>query len=280
MPDPAPIGVFDSGLGGLTVVRALKKQLPQESILYLGDTARVPYGTKSAAVVGHYASNCARFLVNQGAKAIVAACNTASAVAWPQLAGGLDKPVVGVINPGARLAAQRSKGRIGVIGTEGTIRSNRYQELIQETSPTARVFATPCPLFVPLAEEGMADHPATEIIAREYLAPLLAEEIDTLVLGCTHYPALRPLLSRICGPDVEIIDSATAVAFAVEEMLDQHGLAAAEAPAVYRFFGTDVGERFARVGEIFLGESVAPVEWVDVTRSPDGHVTNAPLLPR
>jgi len=265
MSSPAPIGVFDSGVGGLTVVRAIRERLPHESILYLGDTARVPYGTKSADVVRRYAVNCARFLADQGAKAIVVACNTAGAVAVPEIERALALPVIGVIEPGARLAAAHSVGRIGVIGTEGTIRSGRYQAIIKEAAPNARVFATPCPLFVPLAEEGMAGHAVTATLASEYLAPLLADRIDTLVLGCTHYPLLRSVIGATCGEAVEIIDSASAVAEATEQLLDANDLRAApDAAGSAHFFATDVGDRFARVGRWFLGSELKSVDWIDV----------------
>lgn len=259
----APIGIFDSGVGGLTVVHAVHERLPQESILYLGDTARVPYGTKSAGTVYRYALNCARFLVDKGAKIIVIACNTASALAMPSLSGKLGIPILGVIEPGATAAAKQSQGHIGVIGTEGTIRSNRYQELIAEQRPDARISALPCPLFVPLAEEGMAQHPVTEMLAREYLQPLLDDGIDTLVLGCTHYPVLTPTLRQVCGDDVAIIDSASAVADHLASLLEREKLRAS-VRGNDRFFATDVSDRFARVGRIFLREKMGEVGWVDV----------------
>lgn len=265
------------------MVRALRQRLPRESILYLGDTARVPYGSKSPEVVTRYALNCAGFLVEQGAKALVIACNTASAVAVPALEARFQVPVLGVIEPGAQLAARRTKGRVGVIGTEGTIRSGRYQALIRELAPQAGIVVRPCPMFVPLAEEGMADHPAARLIAQDYLQPLLEEGIDTLVLGCTHYPVLEALIRDVCGPKVEVINSALAVAEAFARELAQHRIEAAHEAAhepahqaahepahqtahapTHRFFATDAGERFERVGRIFLGDTIRSVEWVDV----------------
>jgi len=266
-----PIGVFDSGVGGLTVMRALKAQLPKESFLYLGDTARVPYGSKSPQVVERYARNCAKYLVDHGAKAIVIACNTASAIAVESLSTHLQVPVIGVIEPCATLAAKQSvSGRIGIIGTYATIRSNRYATLITEQRPDAVVFSQPCPMFVPLAEENLHSHPATKLLAEEYLAPLLKEKIDTLVLGCTHYPILHATLSAVCGPTVQILDSASAVAKELHSVLTKcnseqkkptnQGKTIAED----KFFTTDNGERFAEIGETFLGKPIGNVEWIDL----------------
>ncbi len=265
MNDARPIGVFDSGVGGLTVVAAVRARLPSEALLYLGDTARVPYGTKSAEVVRRYAINCARFLVDQGAKLLVVACNTASAYAIDAVREAFDVPVVGVVEPGARMAAAATRRRkVGVIGTEGTIASHSYQRALARLAPDTIVFAVPCPLFVPLAEEGLAEHPATRMLAGEYLEPLLTEGIDTLVLGCTHYPLLRPLLQEVTGPEVRIIDSATAVARVVAETLEQHDLAAAERISGDRFFATDVSQRVLRVGRAFLGADLEDVALVDL----------------
>lgn len=264
----APIGVFDSGIGGLTVVRALRDTLPNESIVYLGDTARVPYGSKSPDVVRRYARNCAQFLVDKGAKAVVIACNTATAHGLQEVRSALPIPVLGVIEPGARLAAASSHTRhIGVIGTEGTINSGSYQRALARLAPDARVSVAACPLFVPLAEEGLVHHAATRMLAEEYLAPLLADGIDTLVLGCTHYPLLAPLLQDICGPTVTVINSATVVAQELQQMLAHHDIQAA-APKDHvadKFYATDVSQRFARVGGAFLGDVIREVMWVDLT---------------
>lgn len=265
MSNDAPIGVFDSGIGGLTVVSAIREELPCESLLYLGDTARVPYGTKSPDVVRRYALTCSRFLVEQGAKLVVVACNTATAHGLDAVQDRLAVPVIGVIRPGAEVAAARSHGRrIGIIGTEGTVKSGSYQAALRAVAPDAVVTAQPCPLFVPLAEEGMRDHPATRLIAEEYLRPLVAAGIDTLVLGCTHYPLLRATIQQVVGPDITIIDSATAVAHAVRDVLAERGLAATHKARPDRFFATDAGERFVRVGTAFLGDTIGHVEHVDL----------------
>ena len=233
-------------------------------MVYLGDTARVPYGTKSPQTVGRYAREAARFLVGQQVKLLVVACNTASAVALDDLAAIHRLPVVGVIEPGARgaLAATRT-GRIGIIGTEGTIRSGAYERALRRGRPDVEVFAVPCPLFVPLAEEGWADHPIARLAAAEYLAPLLAREIDTLVLGCTHYPLLKKTLQQVVGPTVTLIDSAEETAKTVASLLAARGLERrGHASGPPRYFVTDVAERFERVGGAFLGEPLAGVTTV------------------
>jgi len=209
MSSSAPIGVFDSGIGGLTVVHELIRQLPHESIVYFGDTARVPYGPKSPDTVRRYSREIAAYLTEQGVKAIVVACNTATAHALGTLRGELALPVVGVVEPGARAAVAATRtGRIGVIGTVGTIKSGAYERAICALSPTAQVVARACPLFVPLVEEGWVDHEATRLVAETYLEPLVKANVDTLVLGCTHYPLLKPLLRQVMGPDIRLIDSA------------------------------------------------------------------------
>ena len=220
-----PIGVFDSGIGGLTVVRALREHLPEESIIYFGDTARVPYGAKSPATVARYSREAAAFLTSHEVKLIVIACNTATAHAYNILREEVDVPVVGVIEPGARAAVAASRsGRIGVIGTAGTIRSGAYDLAVRRRLDSARVYAQPCPLFVPLVEEGMNDAPATRLIASDYLGPLREMDVDVLILGCTHYPLLRPLLQDVMGPDVMLVDSAQQTALDVAAVLDANGL--------------------------------------------------------
>ena len=265
-----PIAIFDSGVGGLTVMAAVRAALPHEAIMYLGDTARLPYGTKSAQVVQRYAMACGSFLQQHGTKLLVIACNTATAHALPHLQASLPIPVLGVIEPGAQLAARTSRsGRIGVIATEGTVLSGCYQRALAQAAPTAQVWAGACPLFVALAEENMVDHAATHIMAQEYLAPLLTHDIDTLVLGCTHYPLLRPTLAQVCGPGVSIIDSAQAVATSIAELLAAQDLSAPShlpRPAD-RFFATDVSSRFHRVGSAFLGQALEAVELVDIRPS-------------
>ncbi|MEE8408513.1 MAG: glutamate racemase [Myxococcota bacterium] len=265
MPNDAAIGVFDSGVGGLTVAAAIRERLPNEALLYLGDTARVPYGTKSPDIVRRYAINCGRFLTDQGAKILVIACNTASAYAIEALRRELDTPVVGVVEPGARLAAEAtSNGKIGVIGTEGTIASGSYQRALQRFAPDATVHTAACPLFVPFAEEGMVDHLATRLVAEEYLRPLVDQGIDTIVLGCTHYPLLRPLIAEIVGTAVRVIDSATAVAEAVGATLADHDLVTSARSGPDRFFATDVSSRVERVGAAFLGAGLGQVTRVDL----------------
>ncbi|MES1243538.1 MAG: glutamate racemase, partial [Acidobacteriota bacterium] len=199
------IGVFDSGVGGLTVVTALRRRLPRESILYLGDTARLPYGSKSPDTVTRYTRKNIDFLTERGVKAVVVACNTASALALPNLDPHV--PTWGVIEPGARKAAEVSRGRVGVIATEATVRSDAYPKALRQLRPDLEILSRPCPLFVPLVEEGWHDDPITEQIAERYLRPLLDAGVDTLVLGCTHYPLLVPVLRRVAGPDVTLVDS-------------------------------------------------------------------------
>ncbi len=265
MSSSAPIGVFDSGIGGLTVVAAIRRELPSETIVYLGDTARVPYGTKSPEVVRRYALRCSRLLVEQGAKMIVIACNTATAHGLDAMRRELRLPILGVIEPGAKLAATRTRGgRIGVIGTEGTITSGSYQQALARSAPHAQVVAQACPLFVPLAEEGLGEHPAARLIAEDYLRPLLQTHIDTLVLGCTHYPLLERTIRGVLGPEVDVVDSATAVASAVRAMLEEHEMISRRREGGDRFFATDTGPRFQRVGRAFLGDLISEVEVVDL----------------
>lgn len=257
------IGIFDSGVGGLTVQRAVLDALPAVETVYLGDTARVPYGTKSAETVTQYSLRNARFLARHEIDLLVVACNTASAVALPALRAELAVPVVGVVEPGALAAARASRsGRIGVIGTQGTVSSGAYQAAIRRARPDAEVIARPCPLFVPLAEEGWTD-PADEIVAgvvRRYLAPLREAGIDTLVLGCTHYPLLEAAIAEAM-PGVALVDSARAIATVVRE---RFGEAAEGAPAAHRFFVTDAPEKFLAVAGRFLGRPVEAAEHVDV----------------
>ena len=258
----APIGVFDSGIGGLTVVRELMRQLPHESIIYFGDTARVPYGPKSPDTVRRYSHEITSYLRGEGVKAIVVACNTATAHALPMLRGELPFPVVGVVEPGARAAVAATRnGEVGVIGTTGTINSGAYERAIKAIAPGTAVVARACPLFVPLVEEGWLDTEATRLIAREYLAPMVSEHADTLVLGCTHYPLLKPLLAEILGADVQLIDSAHETAAETGRVLRDAGLCAAgDAVPVHRFIASDAPEQFLRLGQRFLGAAVDRVE--------------------
>ncbi len=261
----AAIGIFDSGVGGLTVFRAIRQRLPEESLIYLGDTARVPYGSKSGAAVTRYALACAEIVLKQDVKLLVVACNTASAHALDVLRDELDVPVLGVIEPGARLAVERTRiERVGVIGTVSTIRSAAYQDALTGLAPNLRVFAKACPLFVPLAEEGWTEGFVPEAIARAYLDELKEAEADALVLGCTHYPLLKPIIGSVMGPEVELIDSAETTASVVEATLEGIGLRAppGNLPS-FRYNVTDSPEAFAEVGARFLGHPIDDVEWVD-----------------
>ena len=257
----APIGVFDSGLGGLTVAHAIMRQLPGESLVYFGDTARVPYGPKSPETVLRYSREIAMWLLDEGVKAIVVACNTATAHALPMLEAELDIPVVGVVGPGARAAVRATRsGRIGVIGTAGTIRSGAYVRAIHAESPSAVVSSLACPLFVPLVEEGWTNHEATRLIAREYLEPLRHDEIDTLVLGCTHYPLLKALIGEIVGRPMRLIDSAEETAADTHRMLTEHDLASGARTGTYRFVASDDPQQFLALGQRFFGDAIERVE--------------------
>jgi len=260
----APIGIFDSGIGGLTVARAIYERLPREDTIYFGDTARVPYGPKSPETVRRYSLEILNWLVGQGVKAVVIACNTSTAHALDTLRAASPVPVVGVIEPGARAAVKASRGGpIGVIGTVGTIASDAYKRAIHALAPTAQVEQHACPLFVPLVEEGWFDHTATELIAAEYLAPLKQAGVDTLVLGCTHYPLLKPLLQRTMGAKVTLIDSAQETAAELARVLAVKGIGAADGkPSVHRFVVSDDESRFRQVGARFIGERLGRAEVV------------------
>jgi glutamate racemase len=262
----APLGVFDSGIGGLTVAHAIFERLPRESVIYFGDTARVPYGPKSPDTVRRYSGEILTYLLDRGVKMVVVACNTSTAHALEYLRERSPVPVLGVIEPGARAAAAATRsGIIGVIGTAGTIASGAYERAIREARPGARVVSQACPLFVPLVEEGWFDHPAAEVIARDYLQPLQAADVDVLVLGCTHYPLLAPLLGRVMGAAVRLIDSASETAAVVAGALDRRALAAAERPAAkpfHRFVVSDDEPHFRQVGARFLGERLREVDLV------------------
>ena len=259
-----PIGIFDSGIGGLTVFREIRKLLPRESLIYLGDTARVPYGTKSEKTVQRYARECVAFLQTKGVKLAVVACNTASAFALDPLQRELRIPVVGVIAPGAGGALARTKNRrIGVIGTEGTIRSGAYPREIKKLEPKAEVTGVACPLFVPLVEEGWLEGDATRLIAEKYLHGLKQKGVDALILGCTHYPLLKPVLHAVMG-GTALIDSAEETAAEVSKILADRAIRSGGEPAPDRFFVTDSPERFRRVGEIFMGGTLSNVTQVEL----------------
>ncbi len=266
-----PIGVFDSGIGGLTVVRELLHQLPAESLVYVGDTARVPWGTKSPDTVRRYSREILDVLVARDVKMVVVACNTASAHALEDLQRASPVPVEGVVGPGARAAVRVSRGGcIGVIGTAGTVKSGAYERAIRAIEPGARVHSAACPLFVPLVEEGWLDHPATRLVAREYLAPLKNEHVDTMVLGCTHYPLLKPLLAEELGPAIRLIDSAEETAAAVGRELVEAGIEAPPGSAGHvEFLVSDAPDTFERVGSRFLGDRVRDVR--TVVLGPGGH---------
>jgi glutamate racemase len=278
-----PIGIFDSGVGGLTVYRALHEELPQERFVYLGDTARVPYGTKSLSTVGRYAVENARFLEAHGIKLLVVACNTASALALPAIRASVGVPVVGVIEPGAEAAVSESAGgRIGVIATEATVRSGAYSRAIRELAPEAEVLERACPLFVALAEEGWAERDVAQTVAAEYLNDFSGGRVDTLVLGCTHYPILRRVIQETVGRGVRLIDSGEATAKSVEALLERENLRRRSFDTATgqllkerarerrlcddldHFYVTDAEERFARVAERFLGSAPTRLEAVEV----------------
>lgn len=265
------IGIFDSGVGGLTVFKEVQRLLPGEEYLYLGDTGRVPYGTKSPRTVLRYALEAAAFLHARQVKALVVACNTASAVALAAIEEQFKVPVIGVIEPGARKAVGVTRNRrIGVIGTEGTVKSGAYTRAIHRLDPGVEVVTAACPLFVPLAEEGWADHAVARLAAEEYLAPLQQAGIDTLVLGCTHYPLLKQTLRTVLGAGVVLVDSAEETAHSLAFLLDQRSLWRTSPPRAPRFFVTDVPTRFERVGGAFLGADLCGVEQVDLDAGSDG----------
>lgn len=260
-----PIGIFDSGVGGLTVVREVWRRMPDESVVYFGDTARVPYGPKSPETVRRFAREATAFLLSHDVKLIIVACNTATAHALAGLRRHVPVPVVGVIDPGARAAVAASRsGRIGVIGTAGTIASGAYDRAVRRLLPSAQVYAQPCPLFVPLVEEGWLDHPATYLIAEEYLRPLQEVGIDALVLGCTHYPLLRPVLERILGVETMLVDSTEETVLEVQKMLSERDLLRRSPPPVHTFAVSDSPLRFREIGRHFLGDALLEVERVSV----------------
>jgi glutamate racemase len=254
---PRPIGVFDSGIGGLTVLKELVASLPAEDFIYLGDTARLPYGTKTREVIVRYSRENTEFLLAKGIKLLVIACNTSSAVALEEISRATIVPVIGVVEPGARAAAKASRsGKIGVIATEATIASGAYTRAIQQVRPGAEIYTRACPLLVPLVEEGFLDNEIAEKTVEYYLGSLKASGIDTLLLGCTHYPLLRDLFRRVLGAGVKIIDSATATAESVAEQLRELGLVRKNSRGEQSFFVTETPDRFIRVGRLFIGPQV------------------------
>ena len=251
------IGVFDSGIGGLTVLHSIIEALPKENTVYLGDTARSPYGTKSVDTVMRYSFENSEFLVEKGVKMVVVACNTSTAIALDQLQAELDLAVIGVIGPGVRSAIATSKGKkIGVIGTEATIQSGAYTRALKAADPAVEVYSRACPLFVPLVEEGWTDNQVVEMTVKAYLESLKQSGIDTLILGCTHYPLLKKAIRKFMGRGVRLVDSAEETAKEVATVLKKRALARKTGKGVHSFFVTDAPDRFIKVGRRFLGEKV------------------------
>jgi glutamate racemase len=251
------IGVFDSGIGGLTVLHQIIETLPHENTVYLGDTARAPYGTKSVDTVLRYSYENSDFLVEKGVKILVVACNTSTAIALHQLKARLAVPVIGVIEPGVRSAIKSTKNkRIGVIGTEATIQSGAYTHALKAADPTVEVYSRACPLFVPLVEEGWTDNEVVEMTAKAYLEGFKQSGIDTLILGCTHYPLLKRAIRKLMGRGVRLVDSAEETAKEVELLLKRGSIVRKNGKGAHSFFVTDAPERFIRVGRRFLGEKV------------------------
>ncbi len=256
--DNRPIGIFDSGVGGLTVMREVMEQLPYENIIYLGDTARIPYGSKSDQTIRKYANQCSSFLKSKDVKTIVIACNTASSIALENVQKNFDLPVIGVIDPGARSAAAVTEnGRIGVIGTIATINSNAYQAKIMEYLHDAEVIGIPCPLFVPIVEEGWEYSNVAELTAEKYLDELIEHDVDTLVLGCTHYPILRYTIKKVVGPDVRLVNPAYETARDLKKLLTENNMLNENyANAKYEYYASDAPERLRRIGGNFLKKEI------------------------
>ena len=265
----APIGIFDSGVGGLTVVREIMRQIPNEKIIYFGDTARVPYGSKSQETVTRYSEQIVRFLKSFGVKTIVVACNTASAYALETLEKNSDIPIIGVVKPGAKVAAETTKnGRIGVIATEATISSHIYAEYIQELKSHVSIHEKDCPLFVPLVEEGLLQDPVTDEIARRYLTELIDIDIDTLILGCTHYPLIRSTLARIVGEKVTLVNPAYETAIELKQLLADLNMLNDEAPGLgsnqYQFYVSDKAEKFVRFANSIIKYGILSAKAVNI----------------
>lgn len=265
----APIGVFDSGVGGLTVVREIMRQIPNEKIIYFGDTARVPYGSKSKDTVTRFSRQIVRFLQTHNVKTIVIACNTASAYALEDLEREIDIPVIGVVKPGAKVASEVTRnGKIGVIATEATIGSKIYSQYITEINKDVTIFGKACPLFVPLVEEGLWQDPVTDEIARRYLAELIDIDIDTLILGCTHYPLIRSTVAKIMGEDVTLVNPAYETARELKELLKEKGLLNEKQPALgenqYRFFVSDDAEKFKRFANSIIKYGILSAKTINI----------------
>ncbi|MCR4416559.1 MAG: glutamate racemase [Ignavibacteria bacterium] len=262
-----PIGVFDSGIGGLTVVKELMQILPNESIVYFGDTARVPYGTKSEKTIKEYSIQNTKFLLSKNVKIIVIACNTASAVALSEIQSMTELPVVGVIKPGAEAAVKNTKNkRVAVIGTTATIQSKAYEKEIKLIDPSIEVYGKACPLFVPIVEEGWSNHKIAQLAAEEYLSELKKKSIDTMVLGCTHYPLLKDTIQKVIGEDVILVDSGVETARVVKQILEKENLInQSTLKPNYSFFVSDLPQKFREVGEMFLGRQIENLVKVDLS---------------
>jgi len=266
MTQQAPIGIFDSGVGGLTVARRVFEILPYEDVVYFGDVGRYPYGGRSTEIITRFTVQDITFLMEHKVKFIICACNSASSVALDDIKGNYNIEMIGVIEPGARAAVERTNsGRIGVIGTNATIGSNAYARIIRSIDPQVKIFSLACPLFVPLAEEGYIDKEATYLIARDYLRTMQDVEVDTLVLGCTHYPLLKHVISDVMGDGVTLIDSGEETAKVAHRRLAEVGLLKEGALGTHKFFVSDVPEKFSQVATRFLGEVVDKIARVDIS---------------
>ena len=260
-----PIGIFDSGFGGLTVMSAISKLLPKENLIYFGDTAHVPYGSKSKKIVTEFATKISNFLVSNNVKMIVIACNTASAFSLDYLKKNIKVPIIGVIKAGSVMAAENTKNKkIGVIGTEGTIKSGAYTKEIKKYDNKINCYSKACPLFVPLVEEGWNTGKITEDIIKVYLKDLVDRKIDTIILGCTHYPLLKDTIKNVIGNKINIIDSANAVALAVKMLLTEKDLLKISGKSVYKFYVSDGPEKFKNIGSKFLGKKIVTVTKVEI----------------
>jgi glutamate racemase len=265
--DTRPVGVFDSGIGGLTVVKEIMKIIPNEDIVYFGDTARVPYGSKSKETIIKFARQDARFLIEKGVKAIVIACNTASAFSLETLKNELSIPIIGVIEPGAHAAVKSTvNGNIGIIGTEGTIGSGAYEKAILKLRSDYRISGYPCPLFVPLVEEGWAGSKVSYMVAEEYLKPIKKSDIDTLVMGCTHYPLLKNVVADILGEGVTLINPAEETALELKKILEEKNLNSNQIKSCYNFYVSDNPEKFSRIGSNFLNEKIYNIQKIDIEK--------------
>lgn len=265
----APIGVFDSGVGGLTVAREIMRQLPNERIVYFGDTARVPYGSKSRDTITRFSRQIVRFLQMQEVKAIVVACNTASAYALDELEKEVDIPIIGVVKPGAKTAIETTRnGKIGVIATEATIGSGIYKRYIEKNDTSVSVVEKACPLFVPLVEEGLWEDPVTDEIARRYLSELIDIDIDTLILGCTHYPLIRSTVGKVMGDKVTLVNPAYETARELKELLEKEGLESEKKPELgtelYRFFVSDAADKFQKFANSIIPYGILSAKAINI----------------